>query len=296
MTGIRCRRVSPLDVAVFAAFVGMGLGSWIAVNGIFQELPLISLTAPPAYNISVIESYAALLVAGANACVRAHGPSPLFHSVSLPLPLSSHSLRSFLTRCRYPVLYLVVLNYAPCLRGNGQRQLCVDRWTLVAMMLVLGAGSCGLLAAFWGFADSAGALLFFFLIFQVGLLVRAHEKEGRGGFFFFYGCIALHPHNDSSPSSAAPLLDSCVACACVCVRVRARVRACPAGWDGVQASSERASGPGSAPQHFHHRDAEPGRASSASPPHRGQACPSSFGIITSVHPRVCPPSSRGKNE
>ena len=63
------RRVTWLDAALFVAFVGLGLGSWIAVNGIFQELPVVALTAPPQFNISVIESYAALLVAGANAYV-----------------------------------------------------------------------------------------------------------------------------------------------------------------------------------------------------------------------------------
>eukprot|EP00750_Incisomonas_marina_P015563 INCI18371.1.p1 GENE.INCI18371.1~~INCI18371.1.p1 ORF type:complete len:432 (+),score=51.02 INCI18371.1:572-1867(+) len=126
------RRVTWLDAALFVAFVGLGLGSWIAVNGIFQELPVVALTAPPQFNISVIESYAALLVAGANA---------------------------------YPVLYLILLAWLPCLRGDTMRKQCVDRWTLVIMMLVLGAGSCGLLAVFWNFTSDT-AFLFFFLIFQ----------------------------------------------------------------------------------------------------------------------------------
>jgi len=130
-----CRRVTPLDVALFFAFIGLGLGSWIAVNGIFQELAVISLTAPPEYNISVIESYAALIVAGANG---------------------------------YPVIYLVLMGALPCLRGDGARKQCVDRWALLTTMVVLGAGSCFLLAVFWNFNDSPGSVfLFFFLIFQV---------------------------------------------------------------------------------------------------------------------------------
>jgi hypothetical protein len=133
--GAGCGRVTCLDVALFAAFIGLGLGSWISVNGIFQELPVVALSAPRDYNISVLYSYGSLLVAGANV---------------------------------YPVLYLLALSSVPGLKGNGPRKLCVDKWVLVIMMLLLGVGGCGLLAGFWHFTDEPGsAALFFFLVFQV---------------------------------------------------------------------------------------------------------------------------------
>lgn len=79
-------------------------------------------------------------------------------------------------RARYPVLYLILLAWLPCLRGDSQRKQCVDRWTLVVMMLVLGAGSCGLLAVFWNFTSDT-AFLFFFLIFQVGFFSRSRRPS-----------------------------------------------------------------------------------------------------------------------
>jgi hypothetical protein len=34
-----------------AAFVVLGLGAWITVNGVYQELPIIAQTAPEGYDI-----------------------------------------------------------------------------------------------------------------------------------------------------------------------------------------------------------------------------------------------------
>ena len=45
------------------AFVGLGLGSWITTNGIFQELPHVARTVPEGYDIF---SYATLLVSFSN--------------------------------------------------------------------------------------------------------------------------------------------------------------------------------------------------------------------------------------
>merc|ERR1711865_246725 len=45
------------------AFVLFGLGSWIAVNGIYQELPLIAQSAPEGYDIF---SYATVAISLAN--------------------------------------------------------------------------------------------------------------------------------------------------------------------------------------------------------------------------------------
>ena len=58
------------------------------------------------------------------------------------------------------------------------RKQCVDRWTLVIMMLVLGAGSCGLLAVFWNFTSDT-AFLFFFLIFQVSFSAAAERCDAK---------------------------------------------------------------------------------------------------------------------
>ena len=33
------------------AFVILGLGAWMTVNGVYQELPIISQTAPEGYDI-----------------------------------------------------------------------------------------------------------------------------------------------------------------------------------------------------------------------------------------------------
>jgi len=54
---------SGVDVAVAGSFFLMGLSSWIAVNGIYQELPALAPILPEGY---VIFSYVAVAVAAAN--------------------------------------------------------------------------------------------------------------------------------------------------------------------------------------------------------------------------------------
>ena len=54
---------SATQPSLLVAFVLFGLGSWIAVNGIYQELPLIAQTAPEGYNIF---SYATVAISLAN--------------------------------------------------------------------------------------------------------------------------------------------------------------------------------------------------------------------------------------
>lgn len=43
------RTSSNLDVGL--AFVVLGLGAWVTVNGVYQELPYIAQTAPEGYDI-----------------------------------------------------------------------------------------------------------------------------------------------------------------------------------------------------------------------------------------------------
>ena len=54
---------SATQPSLLFAFVLFGLGSWIAVNGIYQELPLIAQTAPEGYDIF---SYATVAISLAN--------------------------------------------------------------------------------------------------------------------------------------------------------------------------------------------------------------------------------------
>jgi hypothetical protein len=36
---------------IAAAFVVLGLGAWVTVNGVYQELPIIAETAPEGYDV-----------------------------------------------------------------------------------------------------------------------------------------------------------------------------------------------------------------------------------------------------
>jgi hypothetical protein len=38
-------------VDIAAAFVVLGLGAWVTVNGVYQELPVIADSAPEGYDI-----------------------------------------------------------------------------------------------------------------------------------------------------------------------------------------------------------------------------------------------------
>ena len=126
------RKCTGLDVVVFVAFVGLGLGSWIAVNGIFQELPVVAVAEPTLFNISTIYSYAALLVAGGNV---------------------------------YPLIYLLLLGLLPCFRRPDVAPLKrrVEFWVTMFVVFVLGAASCASLAGLW---DSSSTW-FYVLLFQV---------------------------------------------------------------------------------------------------------------------------------
>ena len=128
-----CKPVRCLDVTLFALFLGLGVGSWTPVNGIFQELPVIALTTTPVFNVSQLYSYGALLVAGANI---------------------------------YPVCYLLILSYAPCLRRKVRRKACLDKYMTVIVLLA-GSLCCALLANYWATSADEAPALFFFLIFQV---------------------------------------------------------------------------------------------------------------------------------
>merc|ERR1719331_2622084 len=83
-------------VLLLAAFVFLGLGSWIAINSVYQELPYICLVAPEGY---ALYSWIAILVSISNLFVFGY-----LALISIPC-ISSNKIRRMIDRL---AIYIVV--------------------------------------------------------------------------------------------------------------------------------------------------------------------------------------------
>lgn len=131
---------------VLAAFVALGLGSWIVVNGVFQELVLIAQHAPEGYSVF---SYTSVLVACANffpvAYVVARRALPRVRwSV-----MNARLVFCVVLGCGVPVCVLLVAFWHSTVHVAGQRR-SLALWVLIFLG---GAVDCMTSVLFYPFAS-----------------------------------------------------------------------------------------------------------------------------------------------